>query len=480
MKRIGFIVLLSALVPLSPAWAQNLLWTRQLGTSANDEGRGVAVDSAGNAFITGYTKGSLGGSNAGSEDIFLSKYDASGALLWTQQMGTTTSDWSSDVAVDTAGNAYITGSTLGSLGSSSAGGRDAFVAKYNTSGALLWTRQLGTSSFETSEGVAVDGTGNVYITGTTQGSLGGANAGSYDFFLAKYNTSGALLWTRQLGTALYDGGTSVAVDSAGHAYIAGRTQGNLGGQNAGFNDAFVTKYDASGSLLWTQQIGTLKHEYCLGAAVDNAGNVFISGYTYGNLGGTNPDPTGTTPDAFLTKYDTSGTLLWTRQLGTSREEQGWGVAVDNAGNVYQCGLTTGSLAGPNAGGYDTTLSKYDASGVLLWTHQAGTTGTDWNLGVAVSGASDVYVTGSTDGSFGGANAGRYDVFLSKYGDAPCYADCDQSTGAGNLDVFDFLCFQNSFVNGNAYACDCDTSTGIGVCDVFDFLCFQDAFVGGCP
>ena len=116
----------------------------------------------------------------------------------------------------------------------------------------------------------------------------------------------------------------------------------------------------------------------------------------------------------------------------------------------------------------------------LWITQFGTSGWDVARALAPDGAGGVMVAGSTSGSLGGANAGGYDAFLAHYSIDSCYADCDQSTGVGVLDIFDFLCWQNSFVLGESYACDCDTSTGPLVCDLFDFLCFQDAFVGGCP
>ena len=115
-----------------------------------------------------------------------------------------------------------------------------------------------------------------------------------------------------------------------------------------------------------------------------------------------------------------------------------------------------------------------------WITQFGTSESDYANALASDGVGGVIVSGQTQGNLGGSNAGGVDVFLARYDDSYCYADCDQSTGAGVLDLFDFLCWQNSFVNAEPYACDCDTSTGNGVCDVFDFLCFQSAFVGGCP
>jgi len=142
------------------------------------------VDADGNAYITGYTSGDLGGTNAGSFDAFLSKYDGSGTPAWTRQLGTGVSDYGNGVAVDADGNAYITGYTGGDLGGPKAGFDDAFLSKYDGSGTLAWTRQLGTVPWDGAFGADADG--NVYITGSTYGGLGGPNAGEADAFLAKY------------------------------------------------------------------------------------------------------------------------------------------------------------------------------------------------------------------------------------------------------------------------------------------------------
>ena len=144
------------------------------------------------------------------------------------------------------------------------------------------------------------------------------------------------------------------------------------------------------------------------------------------------------------------------------------------------GRTSGSLGGPNAGSNDAYLARYDGEGDRLWIRQFGTSAWDQARALAPDGAAGVMVAGYTTGSLGGPNAGGYDVFLARYEIDSCYADCDRSTGNGVLDIFDYLCFQNSLVNGDPYACDCDTSTGPGVCDMSDFLCFQKAFMAGCP
>src|SRR5690606_17400978 len=166
------------------------------GTSDADESYGVSADSLGYVYISGDTRGSLDGPNAGSADAFVSKYDAAGNLQWTRQLGTNGGDVSYGVSADDLGNVYISGETWGDLGGPSAGDADAFVSKYDAAGNLQWTRQLGTSVRDYSYGVSADDLGNVYISGSTRGSLDGPNAGDYDAFVSKDDAAGALPSTR--------------------------------------------------------------------------------------------------------------------------------------------------------------------------------------------------------------------------------------------------------------------------------------------
>ncbi len=169
------------------------LYTKQLGTSSIDTGNGVAMDASGNVYVVGSTRGSLDGeSNLGDWDAFLVKYSATGIKQWTRLIGTSSIDNGRGVAVDENGNIYVTGVTYGGLdGNINTGHADMFLVKYNISGTKQWTRQQGTSSIDTGNGVAVDASGNIYVTGATNGSLdGNINAGDSDMFLVKYNTNG--------------------------------------------------------------------------------------------------------------------------------------------------------------------------------------------------------------------------------------------------------------------------------------------------
>ncbi|MBI2829095.1 MAG: SBBP repeat-containing protein, partial [Acidobacteria bacterium] len=405
----------------------DISWVRQFGTSGEDYARGVAVDGSGNVYIAGTTFGNLSGQNAGSGDAFVRKYDSSGVEQWTRQFGTTSEDYALGVAVDGAGNVYVAGYTQGNLSGQNAGYSDAFVRKYDASGAELWTRQFGTGSDDRALGVAVDGAGNIYIAGPTYGNLSGQNAGTNDAFVRKYASSGVEQWTRQFGTTGGDEAFAVAVDGAGNVHVVGTTIGNLSGQSAGGYDAFVRKYDTSGAEQWTRQFGTTGGDEPLGVAVDAFGNVYVGGDTGGNLSGQNAG----NQDAFLRKYDSSGAEQWTRQFGTGGYDYAFGVAVDGFGNVYAAGSTYGDLSGQNAGGYDAFVRKYDGSGVEQWTRQFGTNGGDSAVSVGVDGSGNVYVAGYTNGNLSGETGlGGTDAFLTKFA-APPVAGFSKSLNPSN-------------------------------------------------
>jgi len=221
------------------------------------------------------------------------------------------------------------------------------------------TYQLATNDY--ANGVATDSSGNVYVTGGTKGGLeGNTSAGNTDLFVIKYNSSGTKQWTKQNGTDMNDEARGVATDSSGNVYVTGDTYGGLDGNtNAGYNDLFVVKYNSSGTKQWTKQLGTSDEEDAYGVATDSSGNVYVTGYTSGGLDGTNAGGN----DLFVVKYNSSGTNLWTKQLGTSSNDNATGVATDSSGNFYVTGGTLGGLDGnTSAGGNDLFVVKYNSSG----------------------------------------------------------------------------------------------------------------------
>jgi hypothetical protein len=239
-------------------------WVKQLEGSSKsyDKSQGLAVDSSDNIYVAGFTNGGLdGNTSSGKYDIFLVKYNSTGTKQWLQQFGSSENDFGLAVNVDSKGNIYVTGNTNGGLdGNTNSGKNDIFLVKYNSSGTKQWTQQLGTPTSEEGNGVAVDSSDNIYVTGWTQGKLD-TYSGSVDTILVKYNSSGTKQWTRQFGAPSFlkknqynsfsqmsssgDFGIGVAVDSSGNIYVTGNTDGGLDGNtNSGKNDIFLVKYNS--------------------------------------------------------------------------------------------------------------------------------------------------------------------------------------------------------------------------------------------
>ena len=360
----------------------------------------VSVDASGNARVAGFTTGTLPGQTRfGATDAFARQYGPTGAAQWSRQFGTSDNDYGLGVSGDANGNVYVVGETTGTLpGLTSAGVHDVFLRRLGSAtGVELWSVQFGTSGNDTGAGVAVDGNGDVYIVGYTPGTLPGqANAGNYDAFVRKYDASGTELWTRQFGTSGTDYGNGVAVDGSGNVYVAGETPGTLPAQSsAGSYDAFVRKYSSSGAELWTRQFGTSGSDGCHGVAADGNGNVYVAGAVAGALSG---QTSAGGADAFVRKYDSSGTEVWTKQFGTTGNETPWAMTLDTAGNAYVAGWTSAAFPGHrNAGSDDGFVRKYDPSGEELWTKQFGTSSNDGAFSVSVDGGGNLYLAGELGG-----------------------------------------------------------------------------------
>jgi chitodextrinase len=392
--------------------------TKLFGTSQADSAEQVAVDGSGNVYVAGYVTGSIDGQGyAGGKDMFLIKYDSSGNKLWTRMFGTATDDRANGVAVDSGGNVYVVGTTSGNLdGETINGGSDIALINYNSSGTKQWTRLLGTTADEAGNGVAVDGSGNIVIVGSTSGNLDSySNQGSYDIVVAKYDAAGNKLWSWADGTALDDSAYDVALDGSGNVYVTGSVRGDLHGQtSSGFYDAFLMKFNSSGTRQWTRLIGTDQQESAQ-AVVVSGSYVYITGYSYGDFDGHTLAGSGN-PDGFIVKYDTSGTKQWSVLFGAPEADVTSGVGADASGNVYVTGNTRGNLDGEtNAGNQDIFLAKYNSSGSRIWTKLLGTTTNEFGRKLAVDTGGNAFMCGNSLGSLDGqTNVGLSDAYVTKY------------------------------------------------------------------
>jgi hypothetical protein len=289
---------------------------------------------------------------------------------------------------------------------------DIFLTKFNSTGNKILTRQFGTTGNDIGYGVAVDKTGNVYVTGSTEGTLGASAFGLSDVFLAKFDSSGNPVFIKQFGTTGNDIGYGVAVDSSGNVYVAGSTEGILGASAFGLSDVFLAKFDSSGNPVFIKQFGTTGNDIGYGVAVDSSGNVYIPGSTGGSLPG---NVSSGQLDIFLARFDSSGNQVFIEQFGTTGNDIGYGVRVDSSRNSYVTGATFGSLDGNTSSGlFDVFLTKFDPAGTKLFTGQFGTDRDDFGYGIALDSSANIYITGSTEGILGASAFGLSDVFLAKF------------------------------------------------------------------
>jgi hypothetical protein len=404
-KSIFSTYLAFVILPADICHAFTVDWSRQLGTQYDDLtwfliGHAVSADGLGNVYFAGQTDGSLGGPSAGGADVFLGKYDSAGTLQWTRQLGVAGYDEAHGISVDSLGNNFVTGWTGGSLGGPNAGSTDAFVSNYNPSGALQWTKQIGTTADDRASGLAADGLGNVYVTGTTSGALGGPLTGSINAFLFKFDSAGNQLWARQSSFSQFSSGYAVTSDALGNVFITGTT----------VFDTFVSKYDSAGNFQWNQIFGSAAYDEGSALVADGLGNVYVTGETRGNLAATNLGFS----DAYLTKLNSAGAIVWTKQFGTTGNDVSRGITIDNTGAIYIAGGTDGSLYGPNLGQTDLFLAKFDAAGNLLDSIQLGSAGEEFNSSISFDPSGALYVAGSTTSNFGGPANGGYDVYVMKF------------------------------------------------------------------
>jgi len=350
---------------------------------------------------------------------------ASGAVTWSSS--------DEDVAtIDATGTALGGGvgeTVIKATSVFDAAKSDTITLTVDLPGVARWTRQFGTGNADLVHGVATGANGSVYLVGDTFGALEGAHEGDSDAFVRAYDRTGGILWTRQFGTNGEERARGVATDDDGNVYVTGYTSGALEGANAGNFDAYVRSYDANGVLRWGRQFGTSGEDVSRAVATDTSGNVYVAGSTSGALVGTNEGGL----DAFIRSYDANGVLRWTRQFGTSGTDAAAGVATDANGDVYVAGDVQGLLEGVNSGAVDAFVRSYNSDGEIRWTRQFGTSSWDQAESVATDASGNVYVAGRTEGFLEGVGAGFEDAFVRAY-DGGGVLRWTRQFGTGGVDV----------------------------------------------
>ena len=445
----------AAVLRLCGQGSPDFLWARRAGGPDSNAGYSVAIDPAGNVYVAGafFATNDFGPvklTSAGLSDIFVAKYDPDGNFLWARRAGGTSYDEARGIAIDGAGNVYITGlfqltAAFGSTNLASAGQSDVFLAKYDPAGNVQWARRAGGNDFEESHAIQIDSSTNLYITGyfDANANFGSIalhnNSASSDIFVAKADPNGNFLWARQAGGNGEDIGDALALDSSANVYVTGYFESNalfetaalVTAGTAGVRDMFLVSYTSGGTFRWVRQAGGVGEDAGSAVVADDQGNVYVTGNFTTLATFTSTNLTGSGVDMFLAKYDSAGNFAWVRRAGGNNAiygDSGEGVALDGARNIYVTGFFSGTanfgttnLA--TTGLDDIFVAKYNPSGTLQWARKLGGTDLDIGYAIAVDAATNICVTGFfyANGVFGGTNFTSYgldDAFLLKLGTAP--------------------------------------------------------------
>ncbi len=356
-------------------------WHTFYGSATEDEANGIAIDGNGNVYVTGSSdtswgsplhNHSVGGSNM---DIMVLKLDSSGALLWNTFYGSANTDEGKGIAVDGSGNVYVTGQSNTSWNDPSApkhphtSGFDIVVLKLDSSGVYQWHTFYGSTSTDYGYGIAVDGSGNSYVTGISVATWGSpvnlhAGGGNADITVLKLNSSGELQWNTFYGSTSTDYGYGIAIRS-GNSYVTGTSQDTWGTpvhpfSGSGLGDITVLKLNSSGALQWHTFHGSTSIDYGYGIAVDGSGNIYVTGYSQATWGSPLHAYSGSADIAAL-KLNNSGILQGNTFYGAaSLVDHGYGIAIDGNENVYVTGYSEATWGAPlhaYSGDHDIVILK---------------------------------------------------------------------------------------------------------------------------
>ncbi len=394
---------------------------------------------------------------------------------WTKTVGSTSSDASYSLALDSNANVYVAGTFTdtvdfdpgaGTDNQTSAGSTGVFLSKYNADGSYAWTKTFGGTYSDYAKGIAVDSGGNVYVTGTFYfdtvdfdpgaGTDNHTPVGERDVFLSKYASNGSYFWTKTIGGSNFDFSTGVATDNDGNVFITGFFPGTVdfdpsaGTDNhiaVGVDDIFLSKYSSDGSYAWTKTVGGAGNESSENITTDNNGNVFITGVFVDTVdfdpGAGTDNHTGELngQDIFVSKYNADGSYAWTSTFGADNSyDYSNGIATDSGGNVFITGTFESTVdfdpgAGTDnhtaVGSNDIFLTKYLTNGSHAWTKTVGGTDYEEAYGISSDTNDNLYITGNFENTVDfdpGAGTDNHtasgalpDIFLSKYNSDGSYA-----------------------------------------------------------
>jgi hypothetical protein len=423
-------------------------------------------------------------------------------LTWATYYGGGNEDEAEGIITDAAGNVFISGTTMSTSGiatkgayqTSISGGLanyDVFVAGFNSNGVPVWATYYGGDTSDVGVGMAIDKSGNLYVTGFTVSLSGIASSGAYqtklsgngstnDAFLAKFSNTGAMLWSTYFGGSGNENGYSITVDAGGNPVIFGTTSGGTGLTTSGAyqtsfggggGDAFLAKFNSNGNLKWATYYGGYGYDAGYGIAADASGNLFVTGVSTSPVGMATGGAWKMSGDsvngnAYVAKFDSTGNIKWGTYYGGNGGDLGFFIATLPSGEVAITGMTGSSSGIATGGAYQKSLAgtsnvflaDFSTTGSVKWGTYYGGEGQDIGYGLASDNSGNLYVTGASISTKGIATSGAYqtsnvsanggvpDAFMAKFTAAGAlkygtyYGGSDQDVGLA-------ICVDNS---GNIY------------------------------
>lgn len=460
----------------------NLDFAKSYGSNSFDIGYSIHNDGAGNTYVCGVfndsvtfetESGDVTYTSNGQTDIFVTKYNSAGNIVWVKRVGGANNDNAYSISTDSQGNVIVAGRFIGSVDFDPGPGTDIqfsginsyFVLKLDASGNFVWVN-FTSSATGRAESMTIDASNTIFITGEFRGSMdydpgngnfvtitSGNSGNNEDAYLGKINgATGETIYYKAFNSITIPGGgkgESIITDSSGNVYITGRLFGSVDfnpndGENIltsnGDSDIFVAKLTNAGSLIWAKSMGGVMYDIAKNIAIDSNGNLLVSG---GFRGTTDLDPSAATfplisegnIDAFVLQLDNNGNFIWANGFGANGTDIGESIAVDENNNVYTVGLFGGAVFfNTNDGVFELTgngnidifIYQQDASGNFITAHAIGGSSSDTPEAIMINEASEIFLTGSFsrtvdfDPGSGTTNLisnGSRDIFVAKFNGA---------------------------------------------------------------
>ncbi len=501
----------------------DLIWSTYYGGPGEDAGNAIAIDGDGSIYVTGYTSSSTGMAAAGLAmtyfggffDGWLGKFDSLGNRLWVTYYGGTSGDYGTGVCTDPAGHIFIIGFTLsadfltyGAFQNTYGGSTDGYIAKFNGDGSRDWATFYGGAGYDNCRGIKVDGENNIVVGGYSASAeniayLGyqNTNSGLEDVFVAKFDQTGNRIWGTYLGGVNDDECRGLTVDGENNIIICGLTESPAAFGHLGYdtiyskkNDAFISKFNSAGTLLWSTYYGGTLEENANGVVCDDTGNIYTvlqtsstSGFNCNIL---NLAKAGGF-DALFAKFSPAGSLIWSTYYGGALDDLGKTLCIKN--NFLFFSGYANSTDGINLDGFqinnngmaDAFITKLDLDGNLYWSTYFGSTNDEYGRGIVARDINTIYLAGKSFSPTGIGNAGFQmtfgggpaDAFLLKIKDCPTailsYADADMD-GFGNASSVESSCsIPIGYVTDHTDCNDLDINIHPGAletCDLMDDDC----------